>query len=93
MGLYDLHRLLFDVRSKASIKETYLSDPEHVFQRYALTEEELTALRSKDIYRLHKLGVSTYLLAPFACTLGVQLPEFGNILRAGAEAERQQQSA
>ena len=93
MGVYDLHRLLFDVCSKASVKEAYLSDPEHVFQRYALTEEELSALRAKNIYRLHKLGASTYLLAPFARMLGVQLMEFGDLLRAGAEAERQQPSA
>ena len=92
MGVYDLHRLLYEVHSKPAVKEAYLADPEEVFQRYTLTEEELAALRKKDFYRLLKLGGNAYLLAPFARLLGYTLTEFGQLLRAGAETERQQRS-
>jgi hypothetical protein len=89
MGLYDLHKLLFDVHNKATVKETFLADPEAVYRHYTLSEEELAALRTKDIYRLHRLGVSAYLLAPFAHLLGFPLMGLDNILRAGAAAEYQ----
>jgi hypothetical protein len=93
MGLYALHKFMFDVYSNAAVKQEFLTDPEAVYRRYALSQEELEALRNKDIYRLYKLGVNAYLLAPFAQLLGFQLAEFGNLLRAGAQAEQQQRSS
>ncbi len=92
MSLYELHHLLFDVRRYSEVQEEYLHDRESVYPRYTLHEDELTALRTDDIYRLHKLGVNSYLLAPYAQALGFQLLELGDLLRAGAEAERQHQS-
>jgi hypothetical protein len=93
MGVYNLHNFMFDVYTKAAIKEAFFANPEVVYQCYTLTEEELMALRSKDIYRLHKLGVNAYLLAPFAQLLGFQLTDLGDILRCGAEAERRQEQS
>jgi hypothetical protein len=92
MSLYDLHKLLFDVHSDPKVRDIFLSDPETLFSRYTLSEDELAALRAKDIYRLYKRGVNVYLLALFLQLLGFPLAELSNILRAGAEAERQQQS-
>ena len=89
MGIYALHKLLFDLRRNTTVKEAFLADPEAVYSRYALNTDELAALRSKDLYRLHKWGVSAYLLASFAQFLGFPLREFSNILRAGARAEQQ----
>ena len=89
MGIYALHKLLFDLRSNATVKTAFQADPEAVYSRYSLSEDELAALRGKDLYRLHKWGVSAYLLVSFAQFLGVTLREFSNILRAGAQAEQQ----
>jgi hypothetical protein len=50
-------------------------------------------LRTKDIYRLHKLGVGVYLLAPFAHLLGFPLMQLDLILRAGAAAEQEWESS
>lgn len=93
MGIYSLHKLLFDIRSRATARETFLTDPEALYQHYALSEAELAALRAKDIYRLHKMGVAAYLLAPFAQMLGIPLTELANVLRAGAAAERPRPSS
>ena len=93
MGLYELHKLLFDLNSHADVKAEYENDRETVYSRYNLTEDELAALRANDIYRLHKFGVNSFLLAPYAQSLGHALADFGEILRAGTEAERQQSSS
>lgn len=90
MSLYELHHILFDIRSDPEVKEEYLRDRESVYSRYTLREDELAALRADDIYRLHKLEVNSFLLAPYAQLLGFPLMELGDILRAGAEAEQQQ---
>lgn len=90
MSLYELHRLIFDVNNRAEFKASYQQDREAVYQNYTLDEDELTALRTDDIYRLHKFGVNTFLLAPYALSLGHPLSDYGEILRAGSEAEQQQ---
>jgi hypothetical protein len=84
---------MFDVYTKAAIKQAFFDNPEVVYQFYTLTEEELMALRSRDIYRLHKLGVNAYLLAPFAQLLGFPMADLGDVLRSGAEAERRQEQS
>jgi hypothetical protein len=92
MSLYELHHLLFDLRRYPEVKEEYGHDREAVYQRYTLSDDELAALRTDDIYRLHKLGVNAYLLASYTQMLGFELIELGDILRAGAEVERQRQA-
>lgn len=88
MGIYALHKLLFDLSSRDSTKTDFLNDPEVVYQRYQLTEEELAALREKDLYKLLKLGVSTHLLALFAELLGYQLSEFAALLSCRKQLEQ-----
>ncbi len=91
MGLYDLHKFMFDMHTNAAVRQTFLADAEAVYRRYHLSQEELTALRERDLYRLSKMGASVFLLAPFAQLLGYPLKELSELLRAGADAERQQQ--
>ena len=88
MGIHALHKLLFDLNSQDSVKTTFLNDPEVVYQRYQLTEEELAALRGKDFYKLLKLGVSAHLLALFAELLGYPLRDFASLLSSGAQSEQ-----
>ena len=93
MGIYTLHKLIFDIASHANLRQTFLSDPEAVYSQYQLNDEELAALRVyKDIYGLPKLGVVAFLLAPFARLLGFKEMNLSELLRAGAKAEQQGQS-
>jgi hypothetical protein len=92
MGIYDLHRLLFDIRSNPELQAAYQHDRESVFQRYRLSDGELTALRTDNFYWLSRLGVGTFLLGPYAVLLGHSLADLTDLLRAGAEAERRQSS-
>ena len=87
MGLFALHQPLFDLRSRPDVQVEYRRDRETVYARYSLSQDELTALRTDNIYRLHKLGVATYLLASYAEFLCFPLQELADILRAGADAE------
>ena len=88
MGIYALHKLLFDLRYRAGVKSAFLSDPETVYQNYQLSDTELAALRRKDIYQLLKLGVSSYLLASFAELLGYTLIDFRELVAAGWKSEQ-----
>lgn len=88
MGIYALHKLLFDLRSRSSVKAAFMSDPEAVYQNYQLNDAELSALRRKDIYQLLKLGVSTYLLASFAELIGYNLADFRELVATGLKSER-----
>jgi hypothetical protein len=88
MSIYALHKLLFDLRSRSSIKIAFMNDPEAVYQNYQLTDAELSALRRKDIYQLLKLGVSTYLLASFAELIGYNLADFRELVAAGWKSEQ-----
>jgi Aromatic-ring-opening dioxygenase LigAB, LigA subunit len=93
MGLYELHKLLFDVRHKPAVQEAFLANPAAVSGHYTLSEAELAALRTQDIYRLHKLGVGAYRLAPFAHLLGFPLMQLDLMLRAGAAAAQEWESS
>lgn len=90
MGIYHLHRLLFDIHSDSDLQKLYQHDRESVYQHYCLSEGELAALRSDNFYRLSRLGVGTFLLGPYAELLGHSLAELSDLLRAGADAERRQ---
>lgn len=88
MSIYALHKLLFDLRSRSSIKKAFMGNPEVVYQNYQLTDAELSALRRKDIYQLLKFGVSTHLLASFAELIGYNLVEFRELVAAGWRSEQ-----
>jgi hypothetical protein len=88
MGIYALHRLLFDLRSHLAVKTEFMTDAEAVYKDYELTDSELAALRQKDIYQLLKLGVSTYLVASFAELLGYSLANFRELVAAGWKSEQ-----
>ncbi len=83
MSLYELHRLMSDLIIKPELKEMFKRDREAIYQRYALETPELAALRDQNIYRLQKMGVNAYLLAPYAQLLGHALADFAELLRAG----------
>lgn len=88
MGIYALHKLLYDLHSRSAVKSAFMTDPEAVYQNYKLSDTELSALRRKDIYQLLKLGVSSYLLASFAVLLGYKLIDFRELVAAGWKSEQ-----
>ena len=46
-------------------------DPDYFRQNYTITEEELTAMRERNMIRLYELGLHPFLLVRFAGMMGI----------------------
>ena len=62
---YRVHRLIQDLNRDAGLVTTFLSDPEPLFQRYGLAENERQLLREGTPDALLKLGVHPNLQMKF----------------------------
>ena len=58
------------IRDKAIAKKLD-DDPDYFRQNYTITEEELTAMRERNIIRLYELGMHPFLLVRFAGMMGI----------------------
>ena len=55
-----LNEMMYHVRRDAGLRARWLTDLEGIAREFALSTEELEALRDKDVRRLHDLGVHQY---------------------------------
>ncbi len=59
---YQLHKMIFDIRNSAELKENYLKDPGSVMSYYGIREEEKEILRRGDPIEMYRVGIYPYLL-------------------------------
>lgn len=69
--MYDLQKLLWDLRRDAELAKLYRDDPDSVLAGYALADTDREALRRQDFKTLYDRGVNPYLLYFFALQIGV----------------------
>ena len=55
-----LNEMIFHVRRDAALRARWLSDLDGLAREFGLGDDELAALRDKDVRRLHELGVHQY---------------------------------
>lgn len=79
--MYELQKLLWDVRRDLSLAERYRADPDAVLDEYRIQGEERAAMRSFDFKALFDRGVNPYLLYFCALQLGVDRAEYYARLR------------
>lgn len=79
--MYELQKLLWDVRRDLSLAERYRADPEAVLDEYRIVGDERTAMRTFDFKTLFDRGVNPYLLYFCALQLGVDRAEYYARLR------------
>ena len=58
------------IRDKAIAKKLD-EDPDYFRQNYTITEEELAAMKDRNILRLYELGMHPFLLVRFAGMMGI----------------------
>jgi hypothetical protein len=58
------------IRDRALAKKLD-DDPQYFLNNYTVTEEELTAMRERDMVRLYQLGLHPFLLVRFAGMMGI----------------------
>ena len=80
--MYELQKLLWDIRRRPEVKERYLVDPGPVLDEYGVTGELRAAMADLDFRTLYDAGVNPYLLYFCAIQLQVDRAEYYAQLRA-----------
>ena len=65
MSHFATERALWEITSSMDNIQEYMSDPDAVLQRYALSDEEKTLIKDKNVKALAELGNSQMLLMLF----------------------------
>lgn len=79
--MYNLHRLLWDVRKDPALAERYRADPQPVLDEYGIEGVERTAMSTLDFKTLYDCGANPYLLYFCALQIGVDRAEYYARLR------------
>jgi hypothetical protein len=79
--VFELQRLLWEVRRNAALARRYLTDADEVLDEYGIGEPARTAMRTLDFKALFELGVNPYLLYFCAIQLGVDRADYYAQLR------------
>lgn len=74
--MYDLQKLLWEVRKDPSLAERFRTEPDAVLDEYGIEEPERTAMRSLDFKALYERGANPYLLYFCALQIGVDRAEY-----------------
>lgn len=85
MSLYNVQKLLFQLNRDAGARQRYETDFDGLLAEYALTDEELGAIRTPDIGLLYVMGVNGQLLMHYAALRGF---EWSAYIEAMKEGER-----
>jgi hypothetical protein len=79
--LYALQKLIREINRDPDLRAKFFSTPEHVMSQYDLSEEEKSALLTRDYAGLYRLGVHGLLLRPFSLLHSVSEQDYLNAIR------------
>ena len=83
MSLYYLQKLLYQLNRDPRVRERYERDRDALLGEYALSEEELRALREGDIGLLYVMGVNGQILLHYAALVGLPWDAYLEAMREG----------
>ncbi|MFT5485217.1 MAG: hypothetical protein ACI9JL_002702 [Paracoccaceae bacterium] len=83
MSLYYVQKLLYQLNRDEATRARFTKDMESVLSDYALTDEELTAIRTPDIGLLYVLGVNGQLLMHYAALKQFEWDDYLQAMRDG----------
>lgn len=82
--MYDLQKLLWEVRKDPSLAERFRAEPDAVLDDYGIEGAERTAMRTLDFKALYERGANPYLLYFCALQIGVDRAEYYARIRGEA---------
>lgn len=82
--MYDLQKLLWEVRKDPSLAERFRAEPDAVLDEYGIGGPERTAMRDLDFKALYERGANPYLLYFCALQIGVGRTEYYARIRGEA---------
>jgi hypothetical protein len=74
--MYELHKLLWDIRRDATTKDRYLADPDEVLDDYGVDGELRGFMRALDFKAMYERGTNPYLLYFCAIQLEVDRADY-----------------
>ena len=74
--MYSLHKLLWDVRRDAAVKEAYMANGDQVLDSYGVTGDLRSMMQRLDFKGLYEAGVNPYLLYFCAIQLEIDRAEY-----------------
>lgn len=83
MSLYYVQKLLYQLNRDPHVRKRFETDMDDVLQDYALTDEEIAAIRKPDIGLLYVLGVNGQILMHYAAMCGYEWREYIEAMREG----------
>jgi Aromatic-ring-opening dioxygenase LigAB, LigA subunit len=83
MSLYQMQKFLYDLNRDGQVQEQFRSDLNALLLRYELSDEERTAITSRDIGLIYVLGANGQLLMHFAALIGMPWSDYIQAMRDG----------
>lgn len=84
MSTYTLQKMLREVNRVPSARERYFAEKEAFVSRYALTDDERSAVLAFDVRKLYALGVHGLILRPFTIIHKMSEPDYLRAIRGEA---------
>lgn len=78
---YEVQKMIRDINRDPKLRQDFFADADAVAQRYDLTEDEKTNIRTRDYGALYALGVHGLLLRPFSLLHGVSEKDYLEAIR------------
>lgn len=69
--MYNLHKLLWEIRKDPTLAKRFLSDPAPVLDEYGVDGEARTAMQNLDFKKLHEIGANPYLI--YFCAIQLEV--------------------
>lgn len=85
MSLYQLSKFMYLLNRDDNAKREWREAPTALVDRFALDEEERTALLEHDIGLLYVLGVNGQILMHFAALCGIAWTDYLRLMREGVQ--------
>lgn len=81
--MYELHKLLWEIRRHAAVRDRYLADPGAVLDDYGIHGEFRSYMRELDFKSMYERGINPYLLYFCAIQLKVDRADYYAQIRGG----------
>ena len=83
MSLYYVQKFLYQLNRDSAAQRRFREDLEGLLAEYDLTEDERTAIRSRDVGLLYVLGVNGQILMHYAALIGLEWNDYLEAMRQG----------
>ena len=89
MSLYYLQKFLFQLNRDPDFQERFRHEPDETLRGFALSDEEIDAIKKPDIGLLYVLGVNGQILMHYAAWHRYPWPDYLEAMREGVRRHGQ----